>query len=81
MAKILNNQLIHDDPNFYNFIQVHERGEDKSVSLSKQDQHVLYFLHNRYSKNNKLQENDYFPTHHYHIQYIKYVQHKKINMS
>ena len=42
--------------------------------------HVLSFLHNRDTKNNKLQETAKFSTRNYHIQEIKKVQHKNINM-
>ena len=62
-------------------MQVHENEEDQAVNLAKQAKHVLSFLHTRDTKNNKRQENAKFYNHNYHIQDIRDVQHKNINMS
>ena len=62
-------------------MQVNENEEDKPVSLPKEAKRVLSLLHIRYANNNKHQENAKFSNCHYHIQDIKYVQHKNINMT
>ena len=42
---------------------------------------MLSLLHTRYTKNNKRKENTNFPNRHYHIQDIKYVKNKNVNMT
>ena len=62
-------------------MQVHENEEDQAVSLSKESKRMLLLLSTRDTNNNKRQENAKISNRHYHIQDIKYVQHKNINMT
>ena len=62
-------------------MQVHENEEDQDVRLAKESKRVLSFIYNRDTSNNKRRGNYKFYHPHYHIQDIKYVQHKNINMS
>ena len=62
-------------------MQVHENEEDRAVSLSKEAKHVLSFINNRDTRNNKWQENSKYPNRQYHIQDIKNVQHKNLNVT
>ena len=61
---------------FFNFMQVHENEEVQAVSLAKEDICVLLLLHTIDTNNNKWKENSKFSNRHYHIKYIKDVQHK-----
>ena len=63
MAKLLNTELIWDDPIVFKFIQIHENEEYQAVSLTKETKHILSFICNRYTKNNKLQEYAKFSNH------------------
>ena len=62
-------------------MQVHENEEDQAVSLSKESKRMLLLLSTRDTNNNKRQENAKISNRHYHIQDIKYVQHKNVNMT
>ena len=62
-------------------MQVHKNEEDQALSLVIYSKRVLSLIHNRDKKNNKRQENSNFSNHHYHIQDIKYVQHKNVKMT
>ena len=77
MAKPLNTKLVSDYPYVHKFIQVRENEEDEYVCLLTESLHTLSLLHKRYKKKKKHQENDKFPTRHYHINDNKYVQNEK----
>ena len=62
-------------------MQVHENQEYQVLILAKEAKRVLSLLHTRDKKNNKQQLKGKFSNHHYHIQDVKYVQHKNINMT
>ena len=62
-------------------MQVHENEEDQAVSLSKETKYVLYLLHTRDKNNIKFQGNYKISNCRYHIKDIKYMQHKKVDMS
>ena len=61
-------------------MKVNENEEDQAASLAKESKRDLSLIHIRYTKNNKHQENAKFSNLNYHIQDIKYVQHKNVNM-
>ena len=58
----------------------YENKVDQAISLSKEANCVLSLLRNWDTKSNKCQENDMYSTHHYHIQDIKDVYYKNVNM-
>ena len=62
-------------------MQVHENEEDQDVNLSKEANFVLSFIHTRYTKENKRQENSKFSNRYCHIQDIKDGQPKHVNLS
>ena len=62
-------------------MQVYKNEEDLAVSLAKESKQVLSVIHTIGIKNNRRQENAKISNRHYHIQDIKYVQHKNVNMT
>ena len=81
METILDPGLIWDDPNVFNFMQVHEKKGDQALSVAKEAKQLLWLLHTIDKKSNKKQENYKFSNFQYHIQEIKDVQHKNVNMT
>ena len=61
-------------------MQVRGNEEDQAVSLENEYKRVLSLLHTIDTKNNKQQENEKFSNPRYHVQDMKDVQHKNINM-
>ena len=53
-------------------MQVNENKDDLDVSLAKKDKRVLSLLYNRYTNNNKQQQNAMFSNNRYHIEGIKF---------
>ena len=65
----------------FKFKQVHKNEEDQTVSLEKDAKHVLSLIITRDTKKNEQQGNAKFSYRHYHIQDIKYVPHKNVNIT
>ena len=62
-------------------MQVHEKKGDQALSVAKEAKQLLWLLHTIDKKSNKKQENYKFSNFQYHIQEIKDVQHKNVNMT
>ena len=45
MAKLLNPELIQDEPNVFKLMQVYKSKEEKTVSLAKEDKRSFWLLH------------------------------------